>query len=220
MLLASGFGVHSGGGLFSYDGEGLEKLDRLSCTGLFTMDNRLLRVLSGPETAGGLTELLVYDTVGVQRYYRLDGVAGVHDVAWDGSNFVVVSTGTNEIMWFSPSGERMRTWRAPGANDSWHLNNLLLRDRKIFVSAFGRFETTRRWEEAGNEDSGCVFDLETGESVLEGLSCPHNPRPFEDGWLVCNSRRSELLFIDSAGRSVVERVKLGPWPRGTCCQRR
>ncbi|MFN2477441.1 MAG: DUF4915 domain-containing protein [Chthoniobacterales bacterium] len=214
VLLASGFGVPSGGGLFAYNGEGLEKLDRLSGTGLFTTGDRLLRVLSGPETGGRLTELLVYDTVGVQRYYRLDGVKGVHDVAWDGSNFVVVSTGTNEIMWFSPSGERTRTWHAPGANDSWHLNNLLLREGKIFVSAFGRFGKTREWDHADNKDSGCIFDLETGESVIEGLSCPHNPRPFEDGWLVCNSKRGELLFIDSGGRSVVKRVSLGPWPRG------
>ncbi|HSH39572.1 MAG TPA: DUF4915 domain-containing protein [Chthoniobacterales bacterium] len=213
VLVASGYGVRTtGGGLFAYNGEKLEEVDRLTTSGLFATDTQLVRLLYVPHNLDGCSELLVYDRVGVVCYYRLDGVSGVHDVACEEERFVVVSTGTNEIIWLSRGGERARTWRAPGADDSWHLNSLLLTGGRTLVSAFGRFERTREWNVAAR-GAGLVFDIDAGVPVLEGLHCPHNPRVFEGGWLICNSKRGELLHLSSSGTEVLRRLQLASWPR-------
>ena len=200
--------------MFSYAGEKIERVDRLTSTGLFVLPDRLLRLLWVPQQVCTVSELLVYDSIGIERYYRLDHVSDVHDIAWDGENFIVVSTGTNEIVWFSPTGRRVRSWRAPGADDSWHINSLCLQDGRILVSAFGRFEGARQWNDESSDGAGFVFDLATAATVLEGLHYPHTPRWFESGWLICNSKRNELILIDSRDQKVRQRVELDAYPRG------
>ena len=71
-LLASCFDAHhtTGGGLFSL-GESVEEIDRISSTGLYYEDGRLLRCLWSDD--GSPAELIVYDATGVLRYHRLDG---------------------------------------------------------------------------------------------------------------------------------------------------
>src|SRR5437762_7009036 len=48
VLLASGFGEDTGGGLFAVDGSKVEQLDDLSTTGLAVSGSRLARALQGP----------------------------------------------------------------------------------------------------------------------------------------------------------------------------
>lgn len=213
LLLASGFGDDTGGGLFAYDGNDLEQLDTLSTTGLAATQGRLARLVRGP-TGGGwcISELLIYDERGVERYVRLDGVSDPHDIAWDGAAYMVVSSGTNSIVWLSPVGDVLSRWTAPGDGDAWHLNGILVEDGKVFVSAFGRYESHRGWKEAGNH--GIVFDLASGEDVLTGLANPHHPRLVDGSWLVCNSGTHELAEVDFETRRAVRTIDLGGWTRG------
>jgi hypothetical protein len=170
VLAVSGLGDEdSGGGLFLLDGE-LERVDWLTTTGLYAADGLFLRLLWGPD-------LLVYDEHGVARYLRLDELVDPHDVALDGDQIVVVSTGRNEILRYALSGELVERWTPGGEGDAWHLNNLLLSDGRLFCASFGRFSTDRAWAEDGaREGAGIVFDVSSQEAVLAGLTAPHNPR--------------------------------------------
>ena len=214
VLVVSAFGDDSGGGLFAVDGARVEEIDRISSTGLAVADGRVARFLRSPVEVDSGSELLLYDERGVERYLRLDAVTDPHDVAWDGHHFVAVASFTNSIVWFGPSGNVARTWRAPGNGDAWHLNSLCADNGRIYVCAFGRFERHRDWSRRGSKGRGLVFELETGEEVLTGLDQPHTPRRLGDGWLVCNSASQELLLVGSRSPHPLARVELRGFTRG------
>jgi hypothetical protein len=213
VLLASGFGYDTGGGLFAVREDGVEQLDGLSTTGLTLAGERLVRLLRAPEEPGYGSELLVYDERGVVQYLRLEDVDDPHDVRWDGSSFVVVSTTRNAIAWIAPTGEVVRRWTAPGHGDAWHVNSLTTANGRLFAAAFGDFTRHREWVEEDPAGRGFVFDVETGEHTVGGLTCPHHPRLLDGRWVVCNSRDHELVELEAEGR-VTRRLRLLGWTRG------
>lgn len=214
LILASSTGNDDiGGGLFSFDGSRVECIDGLSSTGLYFAGQHLLRLLRSVEAVDPVGELLVYDRRGVVRYYRIDGLGDGHDVLWDGSNYVVVSSHTNTIIWLAPSGEVVRVWRAAEAEDAWHLNCLVMRGGDLHVCAFGRFMRSREWNEDRLRPSGFVCNFSTGEDILTGLAQPHTPRFLDDAWLVCNSAQSELLELEATG-AMRRRLQLRGFTRG------
>jgi hypothetical protein len=207
VLAVSGLGdKDSGGGLFLFDGE-VERIDWLSTTGLHAADGLFFRLLWGPD-------LLVYDERGVVRYLRLDELVDPHDLALDGGEIVVVSTGRNEILRYALSGELVERWTPGGDGDAWHLNSLLRADGKLFCSGFGKFAVDRAWAEPGARDgAGVVVEVGSGETVLSGLTAPHNPCKLDDAWLVCNSGTQDVLELDTEG-TMQRRAGLGGWTRG------
>ena len=213
VLLASGFGYDTGGGLFAVREDGVEQLDGLSTTGLTLAGDRLVRLLRAPEEPGYGSELLVYDKRGVVQYLRLEDVDDPHDIHWDGSNFVVVSTTRNAIAWIAPSGETARSWTAPGHGDAWHINSLTTANGRLLAAAFGDFTRHREWVDQDPAERGFIFDVETGEHIVRGLTCPHHPRLLDGKWVVCNSRNHELVELDSTG-PVRRRLELRGWTRG------
>ena len=213
VLLISCLGEDTGGGLFAFDGERVELVDRLTCTGLAVTENRLLRVLpSGAESA--VSELLIYDNVGVRQYCRLDGVSDPHDLLWDGESIAIVSTATNSVIWISPAGEVIRECRLPGDGDSWHVNSLWKDATGCYLSAFGRFERHRQWTQHKIDGAGLVIDMASGETVLSGLDQPHHPRHVDGSWIICNSARGELLQVDGSTGTIQRRRTLAGYTRG------
>jgi len=176
VLLISCLGEQTGGGLFAFDGDTLEQLETLSTTGLALAGGRLGRLLWSSGETGSVGELLIYDEAGVERYVRIDSLREPHDLAWAGQEFLAVSTLTNSVLWLSASGEVTRTWRAEGDGDAWHLSSLFPVDDTVVAAAFGRFSRHRDWSDGRAAGAGIVFDLLTGADVMNGLSCPHDPR--------------------------------------------
>ncbi len=219
VLLASGFGEDTGGGLFALDGSKVERLDELSTTGLAVSDGRLARALQGPTEPGYGAELVVYDERGVERYLRLDDGHDPHDLLWDGNVFVLASPSSNRVLWFSGAGELVDSWDAPGEGDAWHLNGLLDVEGDLHVMAFGRFGAHRQWAGENTDGTGFVMNLRTGEDVISGLWCPHNPRLVDGSWLACNSGGRELLQLSRDGE-VERRLQLASWTRGLAIDER
>ena len=212
-LLVSGFGERSGGGIFAVSPDcGVEQVDSLSSTGLAVARGRVARLVRSATEHYG-SELLLYDSHGVERYVRLDDVVDPHDVIWDGSHYVVASTTANSLFWLTSTGEVARQWQAPGDGDAWHLNSLAHADGRLYAGAFGRFEHHREWTRHKNDGSGIVFDVAAKRVVLTGLDCPHHPRRLDASWLVCNSAQRELLEVDDGGR-VLRSLELRSWTRG------
>jgi acetolactate synthase I/II/III large subunit len=160
------------------------------------------------------SELLSYDTTGILSYHRLDMVRDPHDIIFDGTNYIIVSSGTNNIVWVSPAGQIIDTYNFPGEPDSWHINSLFMDEGKLYVSAFGRFDRTREWLAHYGRRTGIVFSLDSGTNVITGLEQPHHPKRLgKDSWLVCNSGKKELLNINSANE-IVGTLQLEKWTRG------
>jgi acetolactate synthase-1/2/3 large subunit len=214
ILLASSPGDHElGGGLFAFDGTALQRIDGLSSTGLYLADGHFLRLLRATDDVNPIAELLIYDARGVKNYYRVDGAGDAHDILWDGAHYVIVSSHTNSIFWVTPSGETGRVWRAPGEDDSWHLNCLLHKDGELFVCAFGRFQRHREWNEKRSNQAGLLFNLRTGEDVVTGLEQPHHPRFIDGAWVMCESASRQLVRVD-ARTGTRQCVQLAGFTRG------
>src|SRR5262249_48875930 len=63
---------------------------------------------------------------------------------------------------------------------------------------FGRFQTFRGW--SGHTDGeGLLIDIESGRSVLENLTTPHDPRRIEGGWLLNEAGRARTVFFPDEG---------------------
>jgi acetolactate synthase-1/2/3 large subunit len=215
-VVVSGLGDDTGGGLYVLEDSTFSVLDGVSSTGLAVSadGSRLARLLWAEDEVDFAGELLIYDSRGLLAHHRLDELRQPHGVVWDGHTLVVVSTGTNAILWVDPSGVVRRTWKAPGNGDSWHLNSLAWRRGRMLISAFGRFAEHHEWvQESAREGAGIVFDVCSGRDVLGGLSAPHNPLWLDGGWLVCNSGAGELLRVDRKGRVRARRAFSG-WTRG------
>lgn len=215
VLLVSGFGDESsGGGIFSWDGTTVERIDRISTTALVPGEGRLYRGLRDGGEADVTGEVLAYDTRGVLRYWRLDSLGDLHDLLPHEGHLVAVSSWGNSIQWLSPSGEVVRTWRAPGDGDAWHLNCLAARDSELYVSAFGKSRVHRGWANRLVNRTGFLMHLWTQEEVLQGLSHPHTPRFLDGHWVICNSATRELFQFSTRSATPTRAVSLAGYTRG------
>jgi len=217
-LVAAGTGPDVKGWLFAIENAAaaspeIEELDYLNSSGIVATHDRLYRVLSSTSDRGASGDFLVYDAGGAVIYRRVDGLADSHGLVWDGTNFAVPCSFTNEIFWLSPSGETTRVWRAPGEGDAWHVNGLNVRDGRLYASSFGKFATHRGWSKTMGERTGIIFDVETQAPVVSELACPHDPFFADGGWLICDSYTKRLLFVDEKTGSIVRQAQLAGWTR-------
>jgi hypothetical protein len=202
------------GGLFSYRGYEIEKIDALSTSGITVAGQRFVRLLRGYSKTDSVGEILIYTCKGIEDHYFIENLSDAHEIIWDGQNYIVTSTFMNTILWVSIGGKITKKWIAPGEKDSWHLNGLFLNNDDLFVSAFGKFQKYQEWRTHKNDCSGIIFNIATGEEVIRGMSCPHNPRLIDGNWLICNSAKSEILQIDPTDGIIIRRLKLNGWTRG------
>lgn len=213
-LVASCLGDEdTGGGLLYYDGTDWIAIDNVSTTGLYVSGHELTRMLWAPSQAASGTSILHYNSEGLVRTVTIEGFTDPHDVLWDSSHYVAVSSHQNAVVWVDADGTTVRRFQPAQEPDAWHLNSLLLRDNILYGTAFGRFPQSRGWDGHQRDGSGMLFRMDTGEDVLTGLCCPHTPR-FEAGqWIVCNSATSEIAVYTVTGE-LVRTVKLQDWARG------
>jgi len=199
------------GGLFVLDGDRLQRLDELNTMG-FAVDaagDRLARVVCGfmPNVA----ELLLYDR-SITGYLRLPGLIAPHGLVWDGDELVVVSSGSNEVVRFSPVGERLSSWNpCTASGDAWHLNCLAFAGDGLYVSASGTSDHDLGWET--NVAGGVLVRVGDAAPVISGLRRPHHPHWIDGSWLVCESAAGAVTRFAPNGTRL-QTVDLGGWTRG------
>jgi len=222
QIVITAFGDRdTGGGAFVLEGEQVRRLDWLASTGLAVDDagGRVARLLRDGGDPEGCGELLVSDARGIQLYRRIDALADAHDAIWHDGALVVASTSTNSLLWLSSGGEVIGSWTAAGERDAWHLNSLVVHEGRLLACAFGRFRDHRGWAVPGAaRGQGLVFDVESGETVVGGLTCPHHPFRLDGRWAVCDSADRALVVFDEHG-GVAERVAFDCWTRGVALDR-
>lgn len=215
IVLVATFGDRTtGGGLFAFRGAGVERIDDVSSMGLACDGPRLARVLRTVPEQSSVTEIVTYDRSGITRYLRIDDTPGAHDVAWDGDELVVVSTWDNAVRWYGLDGVVRRDVRFPGPPDSWHVNCVVRADGRWYATIFGDFGAFRGWAPPASLHRGRIVALDTQETIVDGLSSPHNPRLLDDQWWLCDSARDELAIFDAWSGREVKRIACGGWTRG------
>ena len=213
LVISSGHNRPDWSGLYQYDGSAVRVIDAFPSAGLTTSAGRLYRV--SPLRQGDGAEVLVYDALGVRSYLRIDDVGDPHDVlALDETRLLCVSSRDNAIVSIAPDGTVTPYWEMAAPVDAWHVNCLTRRDGRVFASAFGRFDTFRGWHARLGAGTGIVFDVESGEVVVDGLSQPHTPRWIDDAWVVCNSYERTVVRVEANGHRFA--VPVGGFSRGLC----
>ena len=162
---------------------------------------RFENALPPDQTANG------YDRVFVPQVGYVTGDLDIHDIALDRDGRVAfVNTlfsclaHPSERFSFEPFWQP-RFITKPAAEDRCHLNGLAMRDgAPAHVTAVADSDVADGWRER-RRDGGCVVDVETNETVLEGLSMPHSPRWHNDRLWLHNSGTGEFGTADlEAGR--------------------
>ena len=90
-------------------------------------------------------------------------------------------------------------WRAPGA-------------RKL-VTALGETNDAGGWRQS-KATSGCLIDVESGETLVRGLAMPHSPRIHAGRTWLLNSGRGQLVVADLAQGRVTTVTELPGYTRG------
>ena len=213
VLLISGYDNEGSGGLFTFDGSELGKIDALSCMGLAVGERTVARLLRAPVDVDSATELVVYDRRGVLEYRRIDDIVDPHDVASFDGSWIIVSSANNSVTRLTPDGRLEVMWQPSTVVDSWHPNCVAVVDGQVWVTAFGRFDTHRGWAGDVSRGAGFLRNLATGQEI-GGLSHPHSPRWVAGRWTVCNSQEGTVVTWDPAEARWDRRVELEQYPRG------
>ena len=144
----------------------------------------------------------VYDACYVPREIFVTGELDAHDIGLlkDGRP-VFVNTLYNCLATPSPRHSFTPIWKPPFISkiikeDRCHLNGLAMEDGvPRYVTAVSKSDTIDGWRDR-RFDGGILIDVETGETVIGGLSMPHSPRIYGGKLWVLNSGTGEIGWIE------------------------
>ncbi len=170
---------------------------------------RLENVLQPDETLEG------YDRLYVPQVGQTTGDLNVHDVAIDGDGKVLfVSSRFSCLATTSDRYHFKSLWMPPFitqlvGEDRCHLNGLAMVDGKArYVTACSQTDIKDGWREQ-RRAGGVVIDIETDQTIADGLSMPHSPRWYRDRlWLLDSGSGYFGYLVPASG--TFERVTLCP----------
>jgi hypothetical protein len=199
------------GGMFVLEDGRFSVIDALPTGALASRGDAFYR-LTHTRTSQG-AELLEYDATGISHYHRIDTIGGPHDLLCvSDERLLCAASQTNEIFQIAGDGTARSVWSAGAPPDAWHLNCMTLHEGRLYATAFGAFATAAGWA-AGCERTGFLFEVATGERILQGLTKPHTPRYVDGAWTICDSGTQAFVRFEPDGRT--QRVELGGFVRGT-----
>jgi uncharacterized protein (TIGR03032 family) len=161
---------------------------------LWQLDN----VLVAGETEGD------YDRLYKPHLAWTTGDIDVHDIALDGDGRPpFVNTLFSCLATLDPHHSFAPLWTPPfisrpAPEDRCHLNGVAMDGGEArFVTAVSCSDVAAGWRQQ-RESGGIVLDVDSGETVAEGLSMPHSPRLHDGRLWVLNSGAGELGTVDLA----------------------
>ena len=159
------------------------------------------------------------DACYMPRNSHYTGDIAIHEIAYVGGELWVAATRFSCLGTLDASHSFVPRWKPPfitelAAEDRCHLNGLaVLGDRPAFVTALGETNEENGWR-ADKASGGVVIDVESGETVLHGLSMPHSPRWHDDQLWLLESGKGSLAAADVETGEVETVAELPGFTRG------
>ena len=172
-----------------------------------------------PRVAANLDPAGVNDAVWVPSNVHVTGDIRIHEMAFVNGELWAVNTLFSTLCTIDGRHSFVPRWRPPfvtqlAPEDRCHLNGMAVHEDRIrLVTALGEANTAGGWR-AKRTDGGVIIDVETGETVLRGLSMPHSPRMHAGRWWFLESGRGALATVDLATGRYDTVIELPGFTRG------
>ena len=160
-----------------------------------------------------------HDACFLPRNKHFTGDIRIHEIAFARGELWLVATNFSCLATLDAEHSFIPRWKPPFISaltneDRCHLNGLcVIDDEPAYVTALGETDAPGGWREK-KAGGGILIDVETGETVLRGLSMPHSPR-WHDGrlWLL-ESGKGTISVADLDEGTVETVAELPGFTRG------
>lgn len=160
-----------------------------------------------------------HDACFLPRNMHVTGDIRIHELAWVQRELWIVATRFSILCTLDRDRSFVERWRPPfitalAAEDRCHLNGMCVADGRVrYVTALGESDLANGWRE-NKAQGGIVIDVESGETVLRGLSMPHSPRWYGGKLWLLESGKGTVATADPASGQVETIVELPGFTRG------
>jgi uncharacterized protein (TIGR03032 family) len=160
-----------------------------------------------------------HDACYVPRNKHFTGDIRIHEIAFAQGELWLCATNFSCLATLDATHSFVPSWTPPfitelANQDRCHLNGLcVIDDRVRYVTALGETNQPGGWRR-DKASGGILIDVESGDTVLSGLSMPHSPR-WHDGrlWLL-ESGKGSLSVADLDAGTVETVAELPGFTRG------
>jgi len=160
-----------------------------------------------------------HDACFLPRNKHFTGDIRIHEIEFAQGELWIVATNFSCLATLDAEHSFVPRWKPPfisalASEDRCHLNGLcVIDDEPRYATALGETDVAGGWRE-NKASGGILIDVESGETVLEGLSMPHSPRWFDDRMWVLESGKGTLSVADLEAGTVETVAELPGFTRG------
>lgn len=149
-----------------------------------------------------------HDAVYAERHCHVTGDIDIHEMALDHEGRCwFINTRFSCLCTLDAAHSFVPRWSPPfvsalAPEDRCHLNGLAMVDGvPRYVTALGATNTPRGWS-ANKKNGGVLLDVQSGKTLVAGLSMPHSPRWHRGALWVLESGTGTLARVDlQSGRA-------------------
>jgi uncharacterized protein (TIGR03032 family) len=173
------------------------------------------------ELASAIKSQIPHDACYLPRRSHVTGNVQIHELAWGRSaeELWIVNTRFNCLCTLDHTHSFVPQWTPPFISrvvpqDRCHLNGLaMVNGQPRFVTAFAESDEPEGWR-TFKTNSGCVIDVENGETIASGLSMPHSPRWYNERLWLLDSGTGRVVCVDPSNGQVDAVIALPGYTRG------
>lgn len=160
-----------------------------------------------------------HDACFLPRRIHVTGDIRVHELGFASDKLWFINTRFSALCTLDGETSFVPRWRPPfvshlAAEDRCHLNGMtIIDDRVRYVSALGATDTPGGWR-ANKGSGGVLVDVDSGETLLRGLSMPHSPRQQDGRFFILESGKGTIATADLASGRVETVAELPGFTRG------
>ena len=194
-------------------------IDRSSQTMAVAARDRVWYLKNSPEIASGLEPKGRYQDCWLTRQALVTGEIQAHEMAWVDGELWIVNTLFSCLCSPHPQYSFVPRWRPKfiselAPEDRCHLNGLALSGgRPKFVTAMAETDVAGGWRE-NKTSTGCLIDIDSGETVARGFAMPHSPRVHNGRVWLLDSGRGGLVCIDPSNGKAETVARFPGYVRG------
>ena len=160
-----------------------------------------------------------HDACFVPRKIHVTGDIRIHEIGYAADELWIVNTRFSALCTLDAESTFVPRWHPSfitqlAPEDRCHLNGMaIVEDRVRYVTALGATDTAGGWR-ANKATGGLLIDVQSGETVLRGLSMPHSPRHYNGRFFILESGKGTLATADLSSGRVETIAELPGFTRG------